>query len=367
MSVKVLEILPELTTGGAEKVVISYLERLQGDENITIRAVVFSKNKGRNFEKYAAENSLPVDYLNVPDGAEPGEFSALKVIAALRKYIKEYRPDVIHTHMRYVKKICAASAFLPVKIQYQTIHNDVKRIYTKKEIAEENIFKRIFKVRTVCLTEAMAKDAEKIFPGKAYVLRNGIDLASYQTGERDKYRRDFNFAADNFVIGNVGRFTTVKNQQLLIKAFDILYKQNGSYKLVFAGTGELEHEMKLLAGKLGCSDGIFFLGVRDDIPSLLQMMDMFVFPSLYEGFPVSLLEAQAAGLPCLVSDTITEEVLVRHQIQRLSPDASPEIWANAISKYKYYNYSPKYNIETYSLDIINDQVKKMYMESFEAI
>ena len=121
-------------------------------------------------------------------------------------------------------------------------------------------------------------------------------------------------------------------------------------------------DIKTLCGSLGCGDAVLFLGERDDVPKLLQMMDLFVFPSFFEGFPISLIEAQAAGLPCLVSDSISKETLITGKIRRLSPEASELKWAQAMEDFSNYNYKPEHFETEYSLDTIADQVKTLYTE-----
>ena len=116
-----------------------------------------------------------------------------------------------------------------------------------------------------------------------------------------------------------------------------------------------------LCRTLGCFENVSFLGERNDVPELLQMMDLFVFPSHFEGFPVSLLEAQAAGLPCLVSERITEEVLVSNRINRLSPECSENEWAKAALEYRTFCYAPKYSLDDYSIDAIIKELKNIYL------
>lgn len=355
MAIKVLEILPELSTGGAEQVVISYLEKLKDDADISIRAVAFFRNKGRLWEKYAEETGLAIDYLDLPD-----EANALEIIRELRRYLKKNKPDVIHAHMQFVKKICVASAFLPIK-KYQTVHSDVSKIYSKKEAAIERLYKEAAGFRTICLTDKMAREADRLFGERSLVLRNGIDLKKYKTGDRNEYRRKFGFDENNFVIGHVGRFHEVKNHELLIKAFSEISRSNNAARLVLVGAGELMEKIEDLCITLGCFENVLFLGERDDVPALLQMMDLFVFPSQYEGFPVSLLEAQAADLPCLVSDRITEEVLVSNRIMRLSPECSESEWAKAALEYRTFCYSPKYSLDDYSIDTVTEELKNIYL------
>ena len=355
MAIKVFEIIPELSTGGAEQVVISYLEKLKDDADISVRAVAFFRNKGRLWEKHAEETGLAVDYLGLPD-----EANALEIIGELRRYFKKNKPDVIHAHMQFVKKICVASALLPIR-KYQTIHSDVSRIYSNKEAVIERLYKKAAGFKTICLTDKMAREADRLFGERSLVLRNGIDLKKYKTGVRNEYRRKFGFDENNFVIGHVGRFHEVKNHELLVKAFSEISRTDNTARLVLVGAGELKEKTEDLCRTLGCLENVLFPGERNDVPELLQMMDLFVFPSRFEGFPVSLLEAQAAGLPCLVSDRITEEVLVSNRIKRLSPECGESEWAKGALEYRTFCYAPKYSLDDYSIDTITEELKSIYL------
>ena len=108
-----------------------------------------------------------------------------------------------------------------------------------------------------------------------------------------------------------------------------LKKEHPDAVLLMAGAEETD-ELRKLANQLGISDCIYFLGRRSDIPKLLSAMDVFIFPSFREGLPVSVVEAQAAGLPVLMSDTVTDEVCITDHIKRLSIDADPKVWAKEI-------------------------------------
>ncbi|MCI9080701.1 MAG: glycosyltransferase family 1 protein, partial [Lachnospiraceae bacterium] len=104
--------------------------------------------------------------------------------------------------------------------------------------------------------------------------------------------------------------------------------------LLMAGDGELFEEIKYKAEVYGLKDKCMFLGIREDVPELLQAMDVFVLPSLFEGFPVSLVEAQASGLPCIISEEITEEVCLCKEVKRIPLNRNAKYWAEEILKYK---------------------------------
>lgn len=164
--------------------------------------------------------------------------------------------------------------------------------------------------------------------GKAYILKNGIDLSIYHFDEaaRERIRDEFNIS-DKLVIGHVGRFNRQKNHKKLIEIFASVKSINPNSVLMLIGKGELEDEIKKQLSILGLTDSVIFTGVRNDVPKLLSTMDVFVFPSLYEGMPNTVIEAQACGLPCVVSDTITKEADVTGLVKYLPLDLSHELWA----------------------------------------
>lgn len=141
---------------------------------------------------------------------------------------------------------------------------------------------------------------------KAKIINNGINISDYtfNISTRTDVRKKLNLS-DKIVIGHVGRFMAVKNHKFLLDIFEELYKINPKYHLLLIGTGELKSEISKRVRVLGLVDNVSFLGVRIDISTLMMAMDIFVMPSLYEGLPVTLVEAQASGLPIVCSDTIS--------------------------------------------------------------
>lgn len=167
---------------------------------------------------------------------------------------------------------------------------------------------------------------------KVEIVANGIDLKEYTFDEsvRTKVRRELGINDSQLVIGHIGRFNSVKNHVFLIESFKILHDHKPFSKLVLAGTGPLLDDMKKLAQSLAISDAVVFLGFRSDVANLLSAMDIFVLPSLYEGFPVSAVEAQASGLPLIMSSSISKEVIVKDNVIQLALESGTEVWAEAI-------------------------------------
>lgn len=171
---------------------------------------------------------------------------------------------------------------------------------------------------------------------KVRVINNGIDTEKYKFNEkiRDEVRTELGIK-NEYVIGHVGRFSQVKNHKFLIEVFEKIhaYKENNFNPiLTLIGSGDLQQEIMKMCKSKGLTDCVKFLGARNDIHRILQAMDAFVLPSIYEGFPVSAIEAQAAGLPCFLSDSITEDTKLKDNVHMISLNDTAEQWAKRIIK-----------------------------------
>ena len=164
------------------------------------------------------------------------------------------------------------------------------------------------------------------------VLKNSVDSSLYKYDKtlRTKIREGLNIS-DNIVIGHIGRFINAKNHVFLIDIFNEILKLNANCRLLLVGDGDLRPEIESKAKQLGIFDKIIFTGVRSDVNELIQAMDILVFPSLYEGLPVTLVETQTSGLPCVMSDKVpTESILIDGITQICSLSESPETWAKMV-------------------------------------
>jgi len=198
-------------------------------------------------------------------------------------------------------------------------------------------------------------------------MNNAIDSQKfiYDESIENAYRQEFDI--DNkTVIGHVGRFNTPKNHMHLLKVFASIVQKKPDCVLVLIGDGELRLKIETEAERLNIKEKMLLLGFRSDIPQLLQMMDVFVFPSFFEGLPVTLIEAQAAGLRIVASDTITKEVLLTDDIEFMSILTSPDIWAqNVLSKIPYKKKNNIDKILDADYDIISNtkKIESFYLEN----
>lgn len=178
---------------------------------------------------------------------------------------------------------------------------------------------------------ACSEDSGKFwYKGKSFnVLHNAVDCAKYQYDE--KARNDVRKSLDlknEFVVGHIGRTDIPqKNHKFLFEIFSLIHKENPQSALLLIG-GEANEECTALCRKLNIGNSVKFLGMRNDVPQLLQACDAFVFPSISEGLPVSVIEAQAAGLPVILSDCVTDEAVATENVVKLSLNESALTWAN---------------------------------------
>lgn len=248
----------------------------------------------------------------------------LKYMYDLNNVMKKDKYDVVHIHGNSntlaIELSVAKYKKIPVRIPHS--HNTI----TKFKFIHTLLSKQFKKTYTHGL--ACGIDAGNWLFGKEnfIVLDNGINVEDYCYDEdiRKSIRNSLSFKEKNKVIGHVGHFTLQKNQNYLIELFRELYERDSSYRLILIGDGVLREELEEKVDKLGISSGIIFLGKREDIPALMSAMDILVMPSIYEGLPLTLIEAQSADLDCFISNKISQEVDVTNTINffELSSDYS---------------------------------------------
>ena len=182
--------------------------------------------------------------------------------------------------------------------------------------------------------------AEWLYGKKQYdagdykIINNGIEVEKFIFNEKVRLerRKELGIKKDTLVLGHVGRFAYPKNHEFLIDIFKEVHKIIHDSILVLVGDGELRHPIEQKVNDLELQNNVIFTGVRSDIPDILQAMDAFVMPSHYEGLPVTLVEAQSAGLKCFVSNTITKQIAITDLIRYIPLDVAPDYWAEIIIK-----------------------------------
>lgn len=179
---------------------------------------------------------------------------------------------------------------------------------------------------------------KKIVDAENYtVIKNGVDYDkhSFKPEVRTELRKKYGLE-NNFVLGHVGRFNVQKNHEFLIDIFYEVYKHDNSARLFLVGIGETENQIKEKVKRLGIEEVVIFHGLSNEVNRLWNMLDVFVMPSLYEGLPVAGVEAQANGLPLIVSNTITQELKITDAVEYIGLDEKTSKWYEVIERYNGY-------------------------------
>ena len=246
------------------------------------------------------------------------------------KLHKEYK--IVHSHLDCMAGIplkAAKKNGVPVCIAHAHSSNQTKDI--------KYILKLLYK-RNICKYSdflfACGKEAGRwMFGNKRFeIMNNAIDTQLYVANRqiRKDVRQELKIPANAFVVGHVGRFAPPKNHKFIVSVFAEVLKEKQNSFLLLVGDGDLRGETEALARNLGIESNVIFLGVRPDINRMLQAMDVFLFPSIYEGLPLSIIEAQAAGLPCLISDKVPIECRKTDLVNQLSLNDSLKSWKDAV-------------------------------------
>lgn len=263
----------------------------------------------------------------------------IEYVRNLNQFFSRQDYKIIHSHMDKMSGIIlreAKKTGVPVRIAHshntQSEGGPAAKLYKSYAGSFINNATHYF-----ACSNAAAKWLFKWNREKFSVLRNGIKLDNFifSDEKRAKIREELEITDDEMVIGHVGRFNHQKNHSFLLNIFKELLSINPHSKLILAGDGTLRSQIEKEAKRLQIYEKILFLGIRSDIDSLMQGFDIFVFPSLHEGLPLTLIEAQCAGLPCVISNKVTSEVsLGLNLIEFRNLTDSAEIWAETISKLK---------------------------------
>lgn len=200
------------------------------------------------------------------------------------------------------------------------------------------LVKPIFKLTYTKAIAVSEKSGRWLYKRNFEILNNAINTDHYRFNEeiRSQLRQKYGLE-DKYVVGTVGKLTESKNQGYLLRIFAEYYKENNNSVLMIVGGGELEVSLKEQAKDLGIYDNTLFLGMREDVNRLIQCFDIFVFTSVYEGFGMVLVEAQASGLYCIASDSIPKETKITNNIEFISLRQPTSDWVLSIKKQQNRN------------------------------
>lgn len=321
---------------------------------------------------FASTNAID-DLLNAEISKEgcnyyqlPPRKQVLNYFNTLRKICKGY--DVVHVHANsatsVLELLAAKKAGVPQRIHHN--HNsNTKYPFLNKVLRPLFVYSY---TDAIACSEAAG---EWLFgKGKYIVLPNAIDIEKFKFNlhVRKRIRDEFKINKDEFVIGHVGKFVEAKNHGFLIEIFSKYHSKHPNSKLLLVGDGILRTQIESCIKNSGCADAIILAGLRSDISDLVQAFDVFVFPSIHEGLPLSVLEAQSSGLPCIISSNIDKKVAVGCDVVIKDLSDGDESWAEAISLFDFAKSREDRCLKNYKLitdahyNIMNEanQLKEFY-------
>jgi glycosyltransferase involved in cell wall biosynthesis len=339
---KILHVLGSMNRGGVETWLMHVFRNIDRSA-FKMDVVVHSAQPAAYDDEL---NFLGVSIIHCAFPSRP-----LTYARTLSRLLKEHGPyDVVHSHVHHYSGFILRVAYkagVPIRIAHS--HND-----TRPALAEASLPRRCYSALTKRLiaryaTRGLAASnlaAESLFgpdwklDSRWKTLYYGIDLSEMRAPvDATGMRRELGIPNGAYVVGHVGRFNEQKNHKFILEIAKELSSIDADIFFLLVGDGPLRPKMESLVQQAGLSKRFRFALVRSDVPQLMKgCMDLFLFPSLYEGLGLVLVEAQAAGLPCLCSDIIPSEAnVVRELVRRLPLSSSARDWGQAILERKSGN------------------------------
>ncbi|KIL24483.1 hypothetical protein B4134_3298 [Bacillus safensis] len=333
---RVLHIVGGMNRGGAETMIMNIYRAL--DRNVLQFDFITHRQDVCDYDEEIRRLGGRIFYVPSIGASSPVAF-----VKTLTKTIRQTGPyQAVHAHTDFQTGFSALAAKLAgVKVRICHSHNTAWKPSPNwlDHMMLKGFRQLIFTFSTQLV--ACGEDAgvflfgqKKMQNGQVEVLPNGIDLSLFfqpNPEEKAEIKKHLHLREKNMVIGHIGRFHEQKNHVFFMELAQTLKKQGVSFQLVLVGDGPLKQVVESYAEKAGLMDDVVFTGVVSDVPQYMKAFDVFVMPSLFEGLPLVLVEAQASGLPCVISDHITEEVdLGCGLVKRKSLRDSAHEWMKAV-------------------------------------
>lgn len=328
----VLIVIQSLRPGGVEKVAVNLASHLpQSEYNFTYYLQKIDAEQDPELLKTAQSENAKI--IIRPEGIKGyvGKYKHIKQVMANEQY------DVVHSHVMFYNGLVMRAA-QKSGVKKRVSHSHAIRL-NRAETLPFKVY-RTFMQRWInrYATDKLACSVaagnylygEKEYAKNGQFLSNGIDtqLFEYNADIRKEKREELKIADNEILVGHIGTIYYIKNQTFLVEVFSKMLDKNSNMRLILVGEEVDRDVVEERVKALGIADKVIFAGQRTDIPQLLQAMDIMIFPSLFEALPVSLIEAQASKLPCLISDTVTFDVKFNDNVDFMSLENSAETWSD---------------------------------------
>lgn len=273
--------------------------------------------------------------------------------------------SIIHCHPIYASAFVARAArrFENTKIIQ---HSHTARYSAHALGSVRNLCLLLASCPYITAYMACSKSAGRLFfwkrPRDIFLLQNTVDVDRFLFSEADRkrIRHYFGIGSSECLIGHVGRFAREKNHFFLLQAFYEVFQQNPKSRLLLVGEGPLREKVYRRAQEMRIADNVLFAGAQSDVEAYYSAMDVFVLPSLHEGFGLAAVEAQLNGLPCILSDAVPYEVAVSPTAVQMPPGSTPAQWGTCIlSQSRYERSSLPEDILAQSRGALESQVESL--------
>ncbi|MBT2758420.1 glycosyltransferase family 1 protein [Mesobacillus foraminis] len=362
---RVLHVVVNMNRGGAETLLMNLYRNIDRSQV----QFDFLTCKEGIFDKEILELGGKIH--RIPYISEVGHYKYVKMLDSF--FLHNFQYNIVHSHMDKMSGLvlrAAKRAGIPIRISHSHSTSSEGGLLAKVYKWYAGVFIKYNATNLLACSNLAAQWLYKNKASKARVLKNGIDCNKYRYSSsiRKKIRKELKIPDGCFVLGHVGRFSPPKNHSFIIDIFCEHSKKHPNTILILIGDGPLRSAVEEQVLEYGVEDKVRFLGTRSDVHKLLQAIDLFMFPSLYEGLPVTAIEAQGAGLPCLLANTITTEVDMGLHLVKFLPLRNKDLWIENIENILNKNKQGRNNSTTtliqqgYNILDTSKELQNFYME-----
>lgn len=359
--IRVLQVIGGMNFGGAE----NFLMNMYRNIDRTKVQFDFLVNRKGVFDDEIKELGGNVYYIPALQKVGP-----IIYVHNLKNFLNNNNYSIVHSHLNQVTGLILETAKkCGVKVRIAHCHSSSNSSYNFiTRIYKNYLNTKINKNATIffACSEIAAQWLFKEKANEAIIIKNAIDIDRFKFNEekRKLIRKELKINENEIVVGHVGRFSTVKNHKFLIEIFNEFQKNNENTKLLLVGDGPLRNEIENQTAELNITDKVILVGNKKNVEDYYNAMDLFVFPSLYEGLPLTVIEAQINGLSCYLSDTISREVDITSSICFISLSSSiKKVWIkymNSFSKERLDNLN-KIKDKGYDIKEIVKLLENVYL------
>jgi len=334
---RVLQILAEPFENGGQELFICNIYRNIDKEKVQFDFIAPYTGKNEKLKNEIINNGGKFYGLNI-DFNKNQLFKRIIFFNQLKKILKKEKYDIVHINsVSLLGLLFGTLTAKKLKIKNIIVHSHNDGTASLKYRIIKKVSDKILLKYPNYYFACSKRAAEWKFPKQIIdennytVIKNGIDVEKFKFDEtiRKQYREKFNIE-DKIVVGHVGRFEYQKNHEFIIDVFEEIVKLNKNVCLMLIGDGSLKQHIKEKVESKNLSDKVIFLDIRDDVEKILCAMDCFLFPSIFEGLGIAVIEAENSGLPVIASDRLTKEVEITETIRKLSLDIEKKEWAQIL-------------------------------------